>query len=101
MGSGGGFFGGGNFLGQQFGFAGAGVAQGVRAGAEQEVANLRTRVSMTESIDARDQANPHGGFYQAADAHLLDTTLLDIEAALRAAVAIVDAAVAGKAGQTP
>ena len=26
-------------------------------GAEQEVANLRTRVSMTESLDARDQAN--------------------------------------------
>jgi cytidylate kinase len=54
-----------------------------------------------EERDARDMANPHGGFYQAPDAHLLDTTLLDIEAALRAAVAIVDAAVAGKAGQTP
>jgi cytidylate kinase len=54
-----------------------------------------------EERDARDQANPHGGFYQAPDAHLLDTTLLDIEAALRAAVAIVDAAVAGKAGLKP
>ena len=54
-----------------------------------------------EERDARDMANPHGGFYQASDAHLLDTTLLDIEAALRAAVAIVDAAVAGKAGQRP
>ena len=52
-----------------------------------------------EERDARDMANPHGGFYQASDAHLLDTTLLDIETALRAAVAIVDAAVAGKAGQ--
>lgn len=51
-----------------------------------------------EERDARDMANPHGGFYQASDAHLLDTTQLDIEAALRAAVAIVDAAVAGKAG---
>jgi cytidylate kinase len=43
-----------------------------------------------EERDARDMANPNGGFYPAADAHLLDTTLLDIEAALRAAVAIVD-----------
>jgi cytidylate kinase len=51
-----------------------------------------------EERDARDRANPNGGFYQASDAHLLDTTRLDIEAALRAAVAIVDAAVAGKAG---
>ena len=51
-----------------------------------------------EERDARDMANPNGGFYQASDAHVLDTTQLDIEAALRAAVAIVDAAVAGKAG---
>ena len=50
-----------------------------------------------EERDARDRANPHGGFYQAADAHLLDTTLLDIEAALRAAVAIVDGVTARKA----
>jgi CMP/dCMP kinase len=51
-----------------------------------------------EERDARDRANPHGGFYRAADAHLLDTTRLDIEAALRAAVAIVDGVMAGKAG---
>lgn len=50
-----------------------------------------------EERDARDRANPHGGFYQAPDAHLLDTTLLDIEAALRAAVAIVDGVMARKA----
>ena len=43
-------------------------------------------------------ANPNGGFYKAADAHLLDTTLLDIEAALRAAIAIVDGTMARKAG---
>jgi cytidylate kinase len=49
-----------------------------------------------EQRDARDMANPHGGFYQATDAHLLDTTLLDIEAALRAAVAIVDGVMARK-----
>jgi cytidylate kinase len=51
-----------------------------------------------EQRDARDRANPNGGFYRAADAHLLDTTRLDIEAALRAAVAIVDGAMARKAG---
>jgi cytidylate kinase len=45
-----------------------------------------------EERDARDRANPNGGFYPAPDAHLLDTTQLDIEAALRAAVAIVDRA---------
>ncbi|CAN7226012.1 cytidylate kinase [Devosia sp. Root413D1] len=50
-----------------------------------------------EQRDARDRANPHGGFYQAPDAHLLDTTLLGIEAALRAAVAIVDGVMARKA----
>lgn len=54
-----------------------------------------------EERDARDMANPNGGFYRAEDAHLLDTTLLDIEAALRAAIAIVDRAVASKARQTP
>ena len=50
-----------------------------------------------EERDARDRANPHGGFYPAPDAHLLDTTRLDIDAALRAAVAIVDGAMAQKA----
>lgn len=54
-----------------------------------------------EERDARDMANPNGGFYKAADAHLLDTTLLDIEAALRAAIAIVDKVMALKAGQQP
>lgn len=43
-----------------------------------------------EERDARDRANPHGAFYPAPDAHLLDTTRLDIEAALREAVAIVE-----------
>jgi len=51
-----------------------------------------------EERDARDMANPNGGFYKADDAHLLDTTLLDIEAALRAAIAIVDGTMALKAG---
>ena len=51
-----------------------------------------------EERDARDAANPSGGFYKAQDAHLLDTTRLDIEAALRAAVAIVDEVMARKEG---
>ena len=51
-----------------------------------------------EERDARDMQNPNGGFYKADDAHLLDTTLLDIEAALRAAIAIVDGTMAPKAG---
>ena len=51
-----------------------------------------------EERDARDMQNPNGGFYKADDAHLLDTTLLDIEAALRAAIAIVDGTIARKAG---
>ena len=46
----------------------------------------------------RDNPGVHGGFFPAPDAHLLDTTRLDIEAALRAAVAIVDGVVAKKAG---
>jgi cytidylate kinase len=50
-----------------------------------------------EERDARDMANPNGGFYPAPDAHLLDTTRLDIEAALRAAVAIVDGVMDRKA----
>ncbi len=69
--------------------------------ARGEVVDRYRLYHQIEERDARDQANPHGGFYQAPDAHLLDTTLLDIKAALRAAVAIVDAAVAGKAGQRP
>lgn len=51
-----------------------------------------------EERDARDAANPNGGFYKADDAHLLDTTQLSIEAALRAAVAIIDEAMARKEG---
>ena len=50
-----------------------------------------------EERDARDMLNPHGGFYQADDAHLLDTTQMSIEAALRAAIAIVDKVQALKA----
>jgi CMP/dCMP kinase len=51
-----------------------------------------------EERDARDRANPNGGFFPAPDAHLLDTTRLDIEAALARAVAIVDGVMAARAG---
>lgn len=54
-------------------------------------------LAQIEERDARDRANPNGAFYPAEGAHLLDTTNLDIEAALRAAVAIVDGAMARKA----
>jgi CMP/dCMP kinase len=50
-----------------------------------------------EARDARDRENPFGGFYPADDAHLLDTTELSIDGALRAAVAIVDEVMARKA----
>lgn len=55
-------------------------------------------LAQIEKRDASDRANPNGAFYPAADAHLLDTTNLAIEAALRAAIAIVEAAIARKAG---
>lgn len=66
-----------------------------------EVVDRYALFHQIEERDRRDMANPHGGFYKADDAHLLDTTLLDIEAALRAAIAIVDRTMALKAGQQP
>ena len=45
--------------------------------------------------DERDTARSAAPLKQAADAHLLDTTHLDIDAAFRAAVAIVEAARVG------
>ncbi len=54
---------------------------------------------MLEQIVARDAAdtdNPAGAFYLAQDAHLLDTSEMDIEAALRAALMFTEAALAGK-----
>ena len=46
--------------------------------------------------DARDRTRAVAPLVKAADAHLLDTTHLDIDAAFRAAVAIVEAARAGR-----
>jgi cytidylate kinase len=42
--------------------------------------------------DERDRSRASAPLLQASDAHLLDTTHLDIDAAFRAAVAIVEAA---------
>ncbi|WP_297111060.1 (d)CMP kinase [uncultured Devosia sp.] len=66
--------------------------------ARGEVVDRYALFHQIEERDARDMLNPHGGFYQAADAHLLDTTQMGIEAALRAAIAIVDKVMALKAG---
>jgi cytidylate kinase len=65
--------------------------------AKGEVVDRYALYHQIEERDARDMANPNGGFYKAPDAVLLDTTQLGIEAALRAAVAIVDQVMAEKA----
>ena len=51
-----------------------------------------------EERDARDRNNPFGGFYPAPDAHQLDTTKLDIDAALKAAIRIIDETMASRTG---
>jgi CMP/dCMP kinase len=48
-----------------------------------------------ERRDARDRSRPVAPLVPAQDAHLLDTTHLDIDAAVRAAIEIVEAARAG------
>lgn len=76
------------------------------ARAARRTAQLRARgqsmdvlemLGQINARDANDRANAAGAFYRAEDAHLLDTTKMDIEAALRAAIAVVDAALARKA----
>lgn len=49
--------------------------------------------------DARDSSRADAPLKPAHDAHLIDTTELDIEAAFRAAVAIIDTAIARKQGR--
>jgi cytidylate kinase len=48
--------------------------------------------------DDRDKSRAVAPLRQAEDAHLLDTTNLDIDAAFKAAIALIDAAM-GRAGQ--
>lgn len=59
---------------------------------EQILAQIRQR-------DENDRQNPAGAFYKADDAHLLDTSRLDIEAALRQAIGIVDETMARRLDQ--
>jgi len=56
---------------------------------EAVLADIRSR-------DARDSNRPVAPLKQAPDAHLLDTTHLDIDAAIRAAIDIVEATRAGR-----
>jgi CMP/dCMP kinase len=64
------------------------AADGVAVGEAQILADIRRR-------DERDKNRPVAPLKPAADAHLLDTTHLDIDAAVRAAIDIVEAARAG------
>lgn len=59
------------------------MAGGIDAEEEDVLRALRER-------DERDQARAHAPMRQAEDAYLLDTTELDIEAAFKAAVEIID-----------
>ncbi|HEY7662048.1 MAG TPA: (d)CMP kinase [Xanthobacteraceae bacterium] len=65
------------------------VAAGQRVGDAEVLADIRRR-------DARDMGRAAAPLKAAPDAHLLDTTHLDIDAAFRAAVAIVEAVRAGR-----
>ncbi|MCF4097212.1 (d)CMP kinase [Maritalea mediterranea] len=53
-------------------------------------------LAQIEKRDADDKDNPAGAFFVAADAHLLDTTKLSIEAAFQAALQLVDGVLAQK-----
>jgi CMP/dCMP kinase len=64
------------------------AADGVAVGEAQILADILRR-------DERDKNRPVAPLKPAADAHLLDTTHLDIDAAVRAAIDIVEAARAG------
>jgi CMP/dCMP kinase len=64
------------------------AAQGLALDEAAVLADIRRR-------DARDRSRPISPLQPAADAHLLDTTHLDIDAAVRAAIDIVEAARAG------
>jgi cytidylate kinase len=59
-------------------------------------ADEATILADIKSRDERDANRPVAPFRPAADAHLLDTTALDIDAAFRAAVDIVEAVRAGR-----
>jgi len=64
-------------------------AQGRAIGEAEVLADIFNR-------DKRDQNRAIAPLKQAQDAHLLDTTHLDIDAAIRAAIDIVEASRAGR-----
>jgi CMP/dCMP kinase len=64
-------------------------ARGLSADAAAILADIKRR-------DERDAGRPIAPFKRAPDAHLLDTTDLDIDAAFRAAIEIVEAVRAGR-----
>jgi cytidylate kinase len=65
------------------------TAQGRNIDETAVLADIRTR-------DERDKSRAAAPLRQAPDAHLLDTTHLDIDAAIRAAIDIVEATRAGR-----
>ncbi len=68
-------------------------ARGESASEADVLADIRRR-------DERDSSRSVAPLMQAADAHLLDTSSLDIEGAFRAALALVEAARRSKGGST-
>src|SRR5262249_17528187 len=69
-------------------------AQGRGVGEAEVLADIRNR-------DQRDHSRSIAPLKQAPDAHLLDTTHLDIDAAIRAAIDIVEASRAGRGRAEP
>lgn len=67
-------------------------ARGIKVNRTELLADILAR-------DARDSNRADAPLKMADDAHLLDTSQLGIEAALRAAIAIVDGAIENKAGR--
>lgn len=77
------------------------LSANARERAARRVAQLESRglkadfgaiLADIEARDAQDQGRAHAPLKQAADAHLLDNSNLDIEATLQQALALVDAA---------
>ena len=64
--------------------------------ARGEVADAAVVLADILARDARDRSRAAAPLKAAPDAHLLDTTRLDIDAAFRAAVDIIEAARAGR-----
>ncbi len=65
------------------------LAKGLEANEQEILGQIIAR-------DKSDKENKAGNFYKASDAHLLDSTKLDIESSLREAIAIVDRVMAEK-----